>query len=404
MKNIKINKSTVLSIFFSLVFLAIISINSCKNNPDTKEETATTKETNKDSEKAGGNKVSLTEIQYRNAGIEIGKITRKQIGRTIKVNGTLDVPPQNHVTISALMGGFVKSTDLLQGMHVKKGQVLVVMQHPDYIQLQQDYLESKSQFEFLQAEYKRQEELSKENVNAQKTLQQSKSNFESMRAKVQGLKAKLAMLNINTSQLEKGRIQQTVSITSPINGFVTQVNVNIGTYVNPADVMFKIVDPEHLHAELIVFEKDITKIKTGQKVRLILSGETEERTATVYLIGKEISPERTIRIHCHLDKEDHHLFPNMYIKALIETNSHQVPALPDDAIVNFDGKNYIFIFSGKTKNENNSEFEMVEIGTGDSEFGFTEVILPENFDADKNNVVIKGAHHLLAKMKNTEEE
>lgn len=407
MKNIKINKSTLLSIIFSLVLIAFFSINSCKNEnkDDNEKDISQINEAEEIENNLVRNTVSLNEIQYKNANIKLGKVEQKQIGKTIKVNGTLDVPPQNHVTISALMGGFVRKTDLLQGMKVKKGQTLVVMEHPDYIQLQQDYLESKSQFEFLNAEYKRQQELAQENVNAQKTLQQSKSQFESMRAKVEGLKAKLAMLNINAAQLEKGKIQNTVTIVSPINGFVTQVNVNIGTYVNPADVMFKIVDTEHLHAELIVFERDITKIKTGQKVRLLLSGETEERTATVYLIGKEISADRTVRVHCHLDKEDHQLFPNMYIQALIETNSHQVPALPEDAIVNFEGKNYIFIQNENSKNseEKGTEFEMLEVGIGDTEFGYTEVILPQNFDKG-NKIVIKGAHHLLAKMKNTEEE
>lgn len=187
-----------------------------------------------------------------------------------------------------------------------------VLQNADYIQLQQDYVDNKSQLEFLEAEYKRQQELAKENVNSQKILLQSKTQYQSMLAKVSGLKSKLSLLGISSTQIESGNFQSTISLTAPISGYVTQVNVNIGMFVNPTDVMFKIVDTEHLHAELTVFEKDVPKLKIGQKVRFTLANETVERIATVYLIGREIGEDRTVRIHCHLDKEDGELLPGMY--------------------------------------------------------------------------------------------
>ncbi len=381
------NKQKINKIITPLLFLLVIT--SCRNNTDSSQSSH---------HKEVENVVELTQEQVTTVNLKLGKIEMKNLSSAIKVNGILDVPPQNLVTISAPMGGFVKNTELLQGMKVHKGQVLIVMQHPDYVQIQQDFLESKSQLEFLELDYKRQLELQKENVNAQKTVQQAKSNYESMLAKNSGLKQKLGMIGINADNLNGKNIQSTISITSPINGFVTVVNVNIGKHVNSTDVLFKIVDTEHLHAELVVFEKDIQKVKTGQRVRFSLANETEVRTATVYLIGKEIGNDRTVRVHCHLDKEDASLLPGTYLSAFIEAGAQNVSALPNAAIVSFEGKDYVFVAEKET-----NHFRMVEVKKGVSELDYTEVSFEGELSLDQK-IVINGAYDILAKLKNSEEE
>ncbi len=348
------------------------------------------------------NSVELTDEQARTVNITLGKIEMKSLSGAIKVNGMLDVPPQNLVSISVPMGGFLKSTELLQGMKVSKGQVIAVLQNADYIQLQQDYVDNKSQLEFLEAEYKRQQELAKENVNSQKTLLQSKTQYQSMLAKVSGLKSKLSLLGINYAQIETGNFQSTITLTAPISGYVTQVNVNIGMFVNPSDVMFKIVDTEHLHAELTVFEKDVPKLKIGQKVRFTLANESVERVATVYLIGREIGEDRTVRIHCHLDKEDGELLPGMYLKAYVEAGTQSLTALSNDAIVTFEGNNYIFI-SVPSDEKGTQHFKMIQVIKGVSELGYTEIQLPKDINTE-SSIVINGAFDILAKLKNSEEE
>jgi cobalt-zinc-cadmium efflux system membrane fusion protein len=322
----------------------------------------------------------------------------REISNTIKANGMLDVPPQNMATISAVYGGFVKNTELLQGMMVKKGQVIAIMEHPDYIQLQQDYLESKSKLSLAEAEFKRQQELATENINAAKTLQQSESNFQITQAKVEGLKSKLKLINIMPADLENGKIKNTINIYTPITGYVTQVNVNVGSYVNPTDVLFKIVDTKHLHAEIIVYEKDVSKIKIGQRVRIQLANENTERIATVYLVGKEIGSDRTIRVHGHLEKEDTQLLPGMYLSALFESGTGSVLSLPEQAIINYEGKDYIFI----VRDNEERAYEMVEINIGVNESGFQEVELPAHEDVN-GQIVIEGAYDLLSYLKNSEE-
>ena len=346
------------------------------------------------------NAVSLTVAQYQMAGIRLGGIKMHNLSNTLKVNGKLDVPPQNTVSISPPMGGFLKNTSLLPGMRVKKGQVVAILENPDFIQLQQDYLENKSQLEFLAAEYVRQQELSKENVNALKTLQQAKAQYYSTLARVSGLKARLRLLHLNPARLENGIIRSTINLYAPINGYVTQVNATIGSFVNPTDVLFQIVNPDHIHAELSVFEKDIAGIRVGQKVRFMLASETRERTATVYLIHKEIAADRSVGIHCHLDREDPDLLPGTYLKAWIEMNRQSVSALPETAVINAGEENYIFAL--RNKDSQRMGFERIAIKTGLRGNGFVQVDLPGNIQ--DNTIVTKGAYDLLAKMTNAGEE
>jgi membrane fusion protein, heavy metal efflux system len=347
--------------------------------------------------------IEFTQAQYNTAGITLGKVEHRQISATVRVSGMLDVPPQQLVSIAVPLGGFLKTTELLQGVSVKKGQIIATLESMDFVQMQQEYLEAKNQFNFAKTDYDRQQELGKENVNAQKTLQQAQSNFATWNAKLNGLSAKLKMLHVNVALLDLGEITNTIKVYSPISGYVTEVNVNIGKFVNPSDVLFEIVNTEHLHAELTIFEKDIPKIKIGRKVRFTLANENKERFARVYLIGRKISADRTIRIHCHIDTIDKQLLPGMYLKAMVETGGAKVTALPDEAVIDYQGKKYIFVTAEEPKHQGVYHFAMIEIQAGTSELGYTEVIPLQDFDLVKSNVVMNGAYALLSKMKNIEE-
>ncbi|MCO4293898.1 efflux RND transporter periplasmic adaptor subunit [Solitalea sp. MAHUQ-68] len=397
----KRNYLSYISILMLTAFL--LSCGSKADNQETKE--GAVPEEKAEDDHGHENEVELSSIQYKAAEIQLGKIEERELGQTIKANGVLDVPPQNLVSISVPFGGFLRSTDLLQGSRVKKGQLIATIQNPEYIQFQQDYLESKSQLEFLEAEYKRQEELASANINSKKTLQKAKAEYLSMQARVQGLKAKLQLININTASVENGNFKSTVSVHSPINGYVTAVNVNIGSFINPTDVLFRIVDTEHLHAELTIYERDMPKLKIGQRVRVYLSNDKKERLAKVHLIGREVSNERTITVHCHLDDEDISLIPGTFLTGIVETGATKVTALPDEAIVQNGTAKVIFIANGSRKegNETVQLFKAVEVTTGVAEGGFTEVILPSEIDKT-TTIVTKGAYDLLAKMNSGEEE
>src|SRR5688500_17325325 len=168
-------------IFFSLASAML----SCYNKEAGEKQEAQPDEHEEE------NRVELTAAQSSTAGVVLGKIENKQISGTVKVNEVLDVPPQQLVSISVPLGGFVKNTSLLQGSRVKKGQVIATVENLDLSQIQQDYLEAKGQLELTEADYRRQQELAKENVNSQKTLQQSRTNFSTWQAKYNALREKL---------------------------------------------------------------------------------------------------------------------------------------------------------------------------------------------------------------------
>ena len=401
------------SIYKISIFLAIFFLfASCGNK---KEQKVVAAEAPLEEE----NRVELTAEQFATAGIVVGNIEMKALSSTIKVNGMLDVPPQNLVSISAPTAGYIKSTDMLQGMYVNKGQIVATLHNPELLTLQQDLVESrgqlqerKSQFEFLELDLKRQQELSDQEVNSRKTLEKSRSEYNAMKGAINSLEgrigaigARLKAVGINPAAVTNSNFISTISIYTPISGYVTEVNTNIGAYVNPTNILFEIVDTRHLHAELTVFEKDVPLLKIGQKVRFTLANETQERMATVHLIGREISSERTVRIHCHLDQEDTQLLPGMYLKALVETGkSQKAAALPEKAIVDFAGKQYIFVESDPNPAGQGKvyHFEIIEVRTGATELGYTEV-KATGADLNAKKVVINGAYDLLSKMKNSEE-
>jgi len=389
--------------YFTIVFLSVLLV-ACGDKTGKQEQVSESRQ----EDTVADNEVTLTNLQYRTAGIQLGKVEMKQISGTFKANGVLDVPPQQQVSISVPIGGFLKSTDMLQGKYVKKGDLIAVFENPEFINIQQDYLDFKSQLEYAKSDYERQQELARENVNAQKTLQQANASYHSLLAKVTGLREKIKVSGLNLSLVDKGQVSASIQVYAPISGYITQVNANLGKYVTSTDVVFEMVDTRHLHAELTVFEKDVPKLKIGQTVRFTLANETRERLAKVYLIGREISQDRTVRIHCHIEEEDNQLLPGLFLKALVESGANEVTAVPNEAIIDYLGDKFIFINKPAANRADTAtsgyHYIMQPVKVGNTELGYTEIILPENFDKNNDELVIKNAYALLGKMKNSEEE
>jgi cobalt-zinc-cadmium efflux system membrane fusion protein len=340
--------------------------------------------------------IALTETQQQTVTIELGAVQSKAIHQEVRASGMLDAPPQNVVSVSAPLGGFVKSTKLLQGMTVKRGDVLAVMEDPNYIQLQQDYQEANSRLILLGQELERQQQLASENIGARQRLQEAEAAFRSTQAQCEGLAARLKLIGLLPEKVLAGPIQSAIEIKAPIGGYVTQVNVNIGKYVTATDVMFRIVDTDHLHAEIFVYERDLPALRVGQPLFIQLSNETRERTAKVYLIGKEIAEDRTIRVHAHLDREDPALIPGLFFTARIETATQNVAALPETAFVYFEGKDYVFMPQSQP-----GKYAHMVVTKGTCLDGFCEVTFEGTAPAQ---IVTAGAYQLLSIWKNRAEE
>lgn len=343
------------------------------------------------------NIVTLTDAQLKNAGIQTGKLEQKTISTVLKVNGKIDVPPQNMVSISVPLGGYLKSTKLLPGMHVSRGEVLAVMEDQQYIQLQQDYLTAKAQFSFNESEYNRQKELNESKATSDKVFEQTKASYQTQNILVKSLEEKLKLIGVDPNKIGANNISRSINIYSPINGFVSAVNVNIGKYVNPSDVLFELVNPTDIHLALTIFEKDIDKLFIGQKLISYTNSQPDKKYhCEIILISKNLTDERSAEVHCHFEEYDKTLLPGMFMNADIEVKSNNAKALPNDAIVRFENKQYVFIAKG------NDQFEIKEIQAGNAENGFTEISIDEKLVNE--TFVLKGAYNLLMKMKNTADE
>ena len=370
-----------------IAFLATTFLFSCNSETKTEEKATTL---------TAENIVTLTDAQIKNAGIVTGKIEQQNISSTIKVNGKIDVPPQNLVSISVPMGGYLKTTRLLEGMYVSKGQVLCTIEDKQFIQMQEDYLIAKAKIGYAKAEYQRQKELNQSKASSDKVYQQAQTEYNLLTVLIQSYAEKLKFAGINPNNVSANNITKSINIYSPINGYVSKVNVNIGKYVTPSDVLFEIVNPADIHLALTIFEKDINKLSIGQLLTAYTNTNPDKKyPCKIILLGKDFSENRSTEIHCHFINYDKTLLPGMYMNADIELQSRQSNALPSDAIISFESKNYIFIDKG------NKQYEMTQVNTGNTENGFTEIASAADF-ANKN-IVVKGAYSLLMKMKNTEE-
>ncbi len=274
--------------------LLLIGCNS-KNTTEKETEVATEE-----------NVVNLTDAQLQNATLEIGNFEKRNVSSTLKVSGIIDVPPQNLISISMPLGGYLKSTKLLPGMHVSKGEILATMEDQQYIQLQQDYLITKSKLNFAQQEYERQKELNQSKASSDKVFQLAESDYKNLRITLSALGEKLKLIYVNPNKLTESNLSKSINIYSPINGFVSKVNVNIGKNVNPSDVLFELIDPSDIHLNLKVFEKDVTKLYIGQKLFAYSNNQPEiKHGCEIILISKDLSAEdHTAEVHCHFEDYD----------------------------------------------------------------------------------------------------
>tara|TARA_R110002126_G_scaffold55819_2_gene149637 strand:+ start:29129 stop:30316 length:1188 start_codon:yes stop_codon:yes gene_type:complete len=390
MKNITYN-----IVVFTVLILAI----GCKNQPTKEVEEITAKNTNN---------IELSETQLKHTAIRIGKIEKRKIGHEISVNGMIDVPPQGNISVTVPYGGFLKQTTMLPGTKLKKGQIIAVVENPEFIEFQRAYLEALSKNDFLKADFERQQTLNDEEVSSAKVFQKSKSDYLTNKANMEALESNLRLIGINPSRVKDGKISSVVNIYSPIKGIVRDVYINTGKYFNPQDVLMDITDASDLHIELKVYEDDIPLIKVGQRIRFRLSNAPENwMEAKVFLIGNNVRDDRSITIHGHLEEENENLLPGMFVNANIEVDTLEQFAVPEEAIVRFEGKYYIFMFKGNRKEDNQTmaDFEMLEVSKGNEEGNYVAVsLVDKSLKMRDLNIILKDAFTLLAKAKNGEEE
>jgi len=345
--------------------------------------------------------LKLSPEQIKAVGIEIGPIEQKNLHAVVKASGQLAVPPQNKAEVNVLMGGIIRSIQVLEGQAVKRGQVLATLENTDFIKLQQEYLTSKNQFSYTREELARQKELNEAGAGTGKNLQQIQANYNAETSKLLTQEKQLQQLGIDPVSVAGGHIVSQVSVTAPIAGTIGHITVNTGTYAETGKPLMQIIDNSKIHCDLTVYEKDLFKVRIGQKVNFILTNQNNQLIeGKIYGINKSFEDDsKGIVVHAIIDGANtYKLIPGMYVTALIDVGNQQTTAVPADALVRSEGKDYIFITEERKKTDGLVAFTKTEVVTGVTELGYVQITplanLPEN-----TWIVKKGAFYLLSKEK-----
>jgi len=342
--------------------------------------------------------VELNDVQIKRAGIKLGNFSEIKITDFVKANGILDLPPSSTATVHALQQGFIQHlNEYIIGSYIKKGAVLATLKHPSYVAQQQKYLETMHELDWLYKELERQKKLSEANGNALKSYQKAQSDFNIKTTQRDGLEQQLKYLGINIPNLKAGKITPTINITAPISGYIAEVHAHQGMFVKPEIELFQIIDNDHIHLELDIFERDLAKIKKGQDISFTLPAlGDQEYKADVHLISKSFNNEnKTVRVHGHIKGKSPQLIRGLYADAKVWLNDATVMALPEEAVMRGDGQEFIYIV--KIEAGGKTIFTQVPVRTGDKDKGMI-VVEPLEQILKKAKVVTKGAFYLYAEL------
>ena len=375
-------------IYISILLFVVFSCKETQNKQTSNEH---------QEEAHDDHEITISKKQFIANDFKLGGLEKRDFPETVTANGMIDVPPQSKQIITSFYGGTIQKSNLLIGDKVHKGQALVTIENPEFITLQQEYLEIKEQLAYLQNEYKRQKTLFEEQITSQKKYLEAKSKYQKQVAKLYGLKKQLQLLHISPKQVEAGKMTSTITLYAKINGYVTKVNVSTGTYISPNDVILEIVNTNHIHVELTVFEKDIMKIKKGQEILFkIPEASNKEYEAEVHLVGTSIDENnRSIKVHGHLHKETKNNFVvGMFVEAKIIVDKKSLPAIPEEAVVEIDGKNYVLIL--EEENKDSYRFEKVTVSVLRKNDQYVAIQSPKISATTK--ILTKGAFDLLGEV------
>lgn len=385
--------------YIGFLATAAILFASCENNVSS-EDNATAQDDDDHHE----DEVHLTDNQFEIMGMRVDTMTTRMMGSYVQTNGELEVPPQNEASVTAIMGANIISIKVIEGDKVKKGQTLATLSHPNLIKLQTDYISKFHELDYLEQDYDRQSRLFEENVGSGREFQKIKAEYLSTKGLVKGYEAQLRQMGLSTPRLQNGEVYDEIPVASPIDGNVRLVNVKIGQFVQPETELFSLVNIDHIHADFMVFEKDIDKVKEGQEIRFrIESAPDNELRARIFSVGTAFEQDpKAVHIHADIEGEKGNLLPGMYVRGRIYSEQTKVTALPDAAVVR-EGNSYYIFTAERIEDEENSEwhFDPVEVKIGKSDDGWKEIKFL-NPIAEKTLVAWNNAYYLYSEMKKHE--
>ncbi len=391
------NRSIIIMVFF----VAAGFLLSCGGNEKAEPVAAETAATGTEHESP--DEATLTQEQLTTIGIEFGNIEQKQLTASLKTNGVLKVPNQNKAGINSVYSGIIKSLLVQPGNNVSKGQTVATVANPEFIQVQGDYLGVNSRIVLAEQEYNRQKELNAGNAGALKNLQAAEAELKGLRTRRSSLQQQIQLMGINPASLGNGKLVSVLSVRSPISGVVSNVPVKMGSYVDVTTLIAEVVDNSRLHLDLFVYEKDLPKLKNKQTIHFTVTNNPgKEYDAEIFSLGSSFENEsKAVSVHAMVKGDKTGLIDGMNITANISLDKATLPAVPTEAIVNFQGQDYIFIVDSVDLIKQVTHFKRIPVVKGTSDVGYSEITLLKEIPAGVK-VVTKGSFFILAKQTNTE--
>lgn len=326
-------------------------------------------------EEADFDDIPLTQKQISTVNIRMGEVARRQLDATLHANGQIVLRAQNQGDVAALMGGIVKTILVKEGQTVKKGQTVATVENTDVVALQREYYSAVKEAEMAQTEMTRQRTLQQSGAGVKKTLQMTEKDWRIAQANATGLARQLQQMGISPAAVAKGRFTTVFPVCAPISGTVSQLTASLGSYADMQTPLMRIRDNRAVEADLNIFEKDLAKVKPGDRVSLTLTNQPGVTvTGRIYAINQYFNDgTKAAAAHVRLDNGGGaRLFDGMYVEGQIATGTQTCDALPSKAIVHADGKNYVFMLNGAPKGGRYS-FSRHEVRTGAVQDGYTEV-------------------------------
>ncbi len=324
--------------------------------------------------------IPLSAKQVDAINLKMDEVKSRELHATIPANGALVLRAQNMGSVTSLMGGVVKTISVKEGQAVSKGQVVATVENTDVVSLQKEYFSASREARLARAEMERQQTLSQNGAGVAKNLQQAQKDCQVAEANLWGIGKQLQQMGISLTAVAEGRFTTVFPLRAPISGTVAEITASLGSFVDMQTPLMKIRNNSAVECDLNIFEKDLNKVKPGNKVVLSLINQPGVVVyGHVYGMNDYFnSGTKSVAVHVKLDSTgDARLFDGMYVSGTIATGKQQCPTLPDQAIIRTDGKTYIFALDQTTQHKNYI-FSRHEVTTGVSEDGFTEVSLCEH--------------------------
>jgi membrane fusion protein, heavy metal efflux system len=331
--------------------------------------------------------VVLTDAQIQLAGIVLGRPDTVAMEAFLECAGLADLPPTQVYSVHSPVMGFVQQVRHYPSQHVRKGELLTAITHPELMRLQRSFLESIARLSFLERQQERASELAQADAASRKAAEQARADYEVEKASYEGLKMELKWMGVDVTEVEKSKkAQESIRIYAPSQGYITRMEVNPGKLMEPNALMYEISDNRHLHLELQVYAKDLPLIHLGQPVLAELPGSGKPLAGEVFLIGKAIDPvTKTVNIHVHFEEEPLDLAIGTYLSARIRTQAERLLAVPEGAVVRSEDLAFVYV-------QENGGFSKQLVTLGRTENGWAAI--DGLHLRDGQLMVLEGAYYL----------